>query len=265
MTPDTDPLGDPRDRARRFGQFHRLFTCSGYLGDLINQVLDNHGDAIRLKPGPERLVSLIFITSFGKAMKTFQAIQRMRLLGYGEDALILLRTNVNLLINTAYIVTAQNPDEHSKDFIASSYRRRAQFLRIAYGEQPTWQMPFPPDELTARAQRWEQVGIADRARTAPIFHYDHGYRFYSSFEHSDAFALDRYLDTHRNPTGLHIEAGETDSLVDIALIHSFGVMADFLSLLLQFFSIDRPDIRSQVRETWASLVPDSPEMRIRTD
>jgi hypothetical protein len=77
-------------------------------------------------------------------------------------------------------------------------------LRIAYQQALPWDLPIPPDELAVCAKRWDDVGIADRAKQLHTFHYAHGYRFYSSFEHSDAFSLDGYLDV-MNDTVPHIE------------------------------------------------------------
>ena len=227
----------------------------GALGDRINDMLDNHADAIALKHDDERPLSLVVATSLGKAMKTFQAIERLCVLGFGEDALIALRSNVNLLINTAYILAAPNPNDRVIDFLAYSALKRAQFLRIAFNEELPWNLRMPREEAIVRAKRWDHVGIADRARVLPAFHYDHGYRFYSSFEHSEAMALGGYIEDW-NEVGPRIQSGPSDTYVGIALVHSYGVMADFLSLILRFFGIDRPDIEKDIRDTWATLNPE---------
>ena len=46
-----------------------------------------------------------------------QAIERLCLLGYGEDAAVLLRSNVNLLANVAYIVTDEQPNERAAEYM----------------------------------------------------------------------------------------------------------------------------------------------------
>jgi hypothetical protein len=112
---------------------------------------------------------------------------------------------------------------------------------------------MPTEEIQIRANRWGN--IADRAKAVPPFHYVEAYKLYSSFEHSDVFALDHYF-TDWNDVGPKIESGESDAHVGLALAHSYGVMADFFTMILRFFGINRPDIERELRETWPSLNPD---------
>jgi hypothetical protein len=252
VSPEVEPLGNPEERARRYRRFEQLFSALGSLGDRINEVIDT--EALKLKKEHGPVLSLVIALSFGKALKTLQATDRLCLMGYGEDALVLLRSNVNLLINTAYILSGPDPTERAKDFLAYSVRERVKFLKNTYQQAPPWQLPMPPDEIKARADRWGN--IADRAKAIPPFHYVEAYKLYSSFEHSDVFALDHYF-TEWSEIGPKIEAGESDAHVGLALGHSYGVMADIFTMALRFFRIDRPDIERELRETWPTLKPDA--------
>ena len=162
----------------------------------MNAVFDEEeGRALRLRDSREKALSLLMIASLGKGMKTFQAISRLCVLGYGEDALVLLRANINLMINTAYILSAPDSVDRAEDFMAYSYLERLKYLRIGHGvDQSPWNPTLiPEEEMKTRAERWNQVKIPERAKAVPLFHYDQGYRLYSSFEHSDAFALNDYI------------------------------------------------------------------------
>jgi hypothetical protein len=73
----------------------------------------------------------------------------------------------------------------------------------------------------------------------PEFHYQTGYKLYSSFEHSDAMALDGYIE--EQDAGPRVDPGSTDAHVEVALSHSLIVLADILMLYSRHFEIDRPD------------------------
>jgi hypothetical protein len=88
------PLRQEFDAGRRFARFEHLFPAQDALADLVNQVLDE-GDTLKIRDGPDRPMSVLMGSALGKAMKSFQTGQRLTLLGFGEDALLVLRSNVN--------------------------------------------------------------------------------------------------------------------------------------------------------------------------
>jgi hypothetical protein len=254
--PLNELIPDPQDRSDRFKRFERLFHAQDTLGDLINDVLDNHEDQLKIREGEEHDLSLLTATSFGKGMKTYQAIVRLCLIGYGEDALVLLRSNINLLINVAYVLAAPNPIDRANDFVAYSYNERVKYLRIAHDVKTSpWKAKMSDEEFKRRAEAWESVSLSERARiSAASFHYDIGYRIYSSFEHSDAFALNDYIQDW-NEKGPLIQSGASDNHIGIALVHSFGVMADLFMLVCRYFAILRPDIAEKLGTMWKTLQP----------
>ena len=207
---------------------------------------------LKVRSDHERDLSLLVSAAFGKGLKTFDAITRLCLLGFGEDALVLLRSNINLLINIAYILSSENPIDRASDFIAFSYKERVKYLKIAFDKPNPWTPRIPPDEIDRRAKSWGKITIETKAKAVPSFYYTQGYRFYSSIEHSDAWALSAYIEEwdERVP---HITAAPTDKHMYVALVQNFGVMADFLLKVCQYFGIDRPDIVSRLQGTWAEL------------
>jgi hypothetical protein len=156
----------------RYYKFQRLFQGQNTLGDIINKILDEHANRFQVHKDEERDLSLLVPAAIGKGIKTFQAIARLCLLGYGEDALILLRSNINVLINIAYILADPHPTERVKDFLAFSYMERVKYLRLAHGvETPPWDPPVAPDELKPRAETWGKVRLEQKAQGIPPLHY----------------------------------------------------------------------------------------------
>lgn len=242
----------------RYDRFEWLYREIGLLTDIINEITTTYRDThLKLSAGDGKEVSLIFATSVGKAMKTFHAISLVAVLGYGEDAAILIRSNIDLLINLAYFLAA--PDtasriEIARDFRAYSYSQHEKHMRLGFGEAPQIKAPFPDPELTQRIKRWKGTQISDRATAAEKAtilskeeYYDKRYRFYSSFEHSDANALARYLERW-DDEGPFISADPDDEMVELVLADNFGIMAQIADLMCKYFRIDRPDLRRQVRE-----------------
>jgi hypothetical protein len=67
-------LHGARERAQRFALHFKLV---GDVGDAGNRLLDDEEDKMQERFGPDRPLSLLMGTSLGKAMKTFQAIERL--------------------------------------------------------------------------------------------------------------------------------------------------------------------------------------------
>jgi Family of unknown function (DUF5677) len=241
------------DALQRCNRFQPLFQAQDVLGDIINEILDTHPDKLQMRDGDERDLSLLVASALGKGLKTFQAVIRLCALGYGEDALILIRSTINLLINIAYILAAQNPSERVKDFLAFSYQERAKYFRLARGDQqPPWPPPVSPTEVKQRAKAWQDISLAQRADVGFQWHYTQGYRLYSSLEHADAWGLNEYMQVG-DEIGPQIGSEESDKLVDLALMHNYCVLADLLLIVCKFFGIDRPDLFAKIRAVWLGL------------
>jgi hypothetical protein len=187
--------------AARNKRFRELFEAHDFLASRINEVLERHGNVLKVK------------------------------------------------------LADPNPTERAADLLAYSDKKRVQYLKLAHGvESPPWPSPVPENEVEQRASSWDKIKIADKANAAGLydFHYSQGYRFYSSMEHSDAFALNAYIDEW-NEVGPVIGSQEGDKYVGIALIHNFAVTADLLLQLCRFYNIERPDIVESLRARWTKL------------
>jgi hypothetical protein len=227
----------------RYARFEPLFRAHRRMLACVDAILEQN--TATLKDGAEEL-SVVVGTSLTKSIKTFEGIRTLCLLGWGEDALVLLRSNVNLCINLGYIISDAEPVERAADFIAFSCQERERYLKTALGvERPARSSPMTDEERKTRAKRWAAVGIAARAQRTSSFHYILGYTLYSSFEHSDAAALDTYI-TDWDEVGPHAHASPRDDHLRIALPHSVIVLADVLRLFCKHFDIDRPDVFAEV-------------------
>jgi hypothetical protein len=241
----------------RFERFQEEFRAQSILDDSINTIIGQYSDKLKLRDGEERDLSLLLKASFfGKAQKTFQAVIRLCVLGYGEDALVLVRSNVNLLINICFILADNEPVKSAKEFVAYSIQQRSKYLDVAYsGKYPKWMQNLDMAEIKELAKAWE-TKIQKRAERLPssasLLHYKQGYRFYSSFEHSDVMAISTYVQDRDKPS-LRINSGPSDEFISIALAHNFFVMTDLFAAVLDYFGIQCLDIGEKLTAAWRAL------------
>src|SRR5207245_9614338 len=182
----------------------------------MNEVLDRSAEAIKVRETqPERDLDLLVAAMHGKAGKTYQAILELCLSGFGEDALVLLRSNINLMINLIYVLS-EDSAKRVGDLVAYSHKEQEKYLRLAHGRRPEWMERHDWDKIDRYADAWER-NIAKKAESCKqLFHYNVGYRFYSSIEHSDAWSLSSLID--ENETQVRIASEPSDKYVSIALV-----------------------------------------------
>jgi hypothetical protein len=229
------------ETSARCNRHKTTFSAQDTLGEAFNKILDDPSAQLRPRAGEEYDLSLIIGLAFTKGFKTFRAVTNLCLFGFGHDALLLLRSNINLFITIWYILSSDQPIERAKDYLACSHTERLKFLRGFGEERSPRSIQMPEQEVKDRTKRWKDASIASRASGLPAFYYDHGYRFYSSFEHSDAFALNDYAEPLSNGI-IKLDSGPSDAHIDLALIHNFQVMLDISRLVCTYFGIDRPDL-----------------------
>ena len=238
------------ERLKRFPEEYRAIEI---LIDSLNQIIQHHREKRKVRTsGPERDLDLLVASSFGKAGKTFQGVNTLCAFGFGEDALILVRANINLMINLCYVL-ADDSLSRCADFVAYSHTEHAKYLKTAHDTVPAWYDTLDWDEIEKRDARWRSVSIKERAkRGRQKYHYEVGYAFYSSLDHSDAVSLSRYI-APSDERGLRIESGPADKYVGIALHHNFWVMANILFFFCSHFDIVDPDIFTGIDKEWVKL------------
>ncbi len=226
------------DQDARKQRFPKELRATNALIDCMNRmVTENEGKIKTRDEVKENDLDQLVASMYGKATKTFMATLELSFLGFGEDALILLRSNINLMINLAFILK-EDPVRRAGDFIAYSHLEQRKYLDLHGGNKPEWVAKVDWSECEQRAKEWLKTNIRERAEEAKeSFHYDAGYRFYSSIEHSDAWSLSSYLEGKGSGT-LHVNSMPSDQHVSLALEHNFTVMATILSKMCEHFSID---------------------------
>lgn len=244
------------DEESRKLRFPREIEATQFLIDAMNQVTIKYEGKINLRKDLlERDLDLLISTMYGKASKSFEAITRLCCLGFGEDALVVLRANVNLMINFFYILS-ENQLERARNLIAYSHQQQKKYLRINHQAEPEWMEKVKWDEVNEKANRWGCVTIEERAKKAKqLYHYDTGYRFYSSIEHSDAVALSGYVEKW-DEVGPKIANVPSDRFVSIALVHNFWTMSKIFLGFCSHFSIKEPEQEQGLDKHWNNLGKD---------
>lgn len=234
------------DQDARKLRFKKELRASNTLIDCMNRVMGENETKIKTRDKvKENDLDQLVAAMYGKAGKTFTAILELSFLGYGEDALVLLRSNINLMINLAFILK-ENPVERAGDFIAYSHLEQKKYVELHSEEKPDWFEKVNWNQCEQRAESWLKTNIRRRAEEVKeSFHYEAGYRFYSSVEHSDAWALSNYLEGKGSGT-LRVNSAPSDKYVSLALEHNFAVMATVLYKMCEHFSIDYTHYKSEI-------------------
>ena len=111
------------DSEERKGRFLRELRAYDLLLSKVNEVLDRTAEIKVRNTQPERDLDLLVAAMHGKAGKTYQAVLELCMLGFGEDVLVLLRSNINLMINLLYILS-EDSAKPAEDLIAYSHKQQ---------------------------------------------------------------------------------------------------------------------------------------------
>jgi hypothetical protein len=113
------------------------------------------------------------------------------------------------------------------------------------------------EKIETFAADWKNVSIKTKAEKAKqLYHYNLGYRFYSSIEHSDGWAISHYVETW-DEKGLKLRGEPSDTLVNIALPHNFWVMSNIFLGLCSHFKIEEPAVMRELDDNWQALFGES--------
>jgi len=253
--PTPHPLFASPEVLDRFKRNERVFRAHDRLAALVNKVLDEEGTRMTVRGGRERLLSTFVGAALGRTIRDFQAIERLCLLDFAEQAMIVLRSAVNLLINVNYITKDEHPVERVEQFLAYSYKEFSKFVSDGYGQEVAWEPDWPPEVIERKAKIWKDLRIRQRAERLAKHHYDIGYRFYSAIEHSDVLALLERIDWDADE-GPFVGSGSDDKKIEVALAHGYMVMAEILHIVCEYFGIARPDVFDEIRQITADVAAD---------
>ena len=170
---------------------------------------------------------------FTKGYKSFNAIRLLAEKGFGEDALVIVRSLINLSIDVAYI-RLDASEERALDWLfAGGKQARTLLERLGHN------LDKESSDALGRAKSWKSVSIAQRAEiTGAISFYKLGYHLGSSYEHSDFASSVTYMKPHTHEGGPQFHPWPTAHLVDHALKEGFVVFLAVLNEWALTFDIE---------------------------
>lgn len=241
------------DKEQRIKRFQREFDATDTLTKHMVVVQQKYNGKLKLRGDlAEKDLDLAVAAMFVKAEKSYEAIFELCARGFGEDATTLLRSNVNLMINLGYILEEDSVNRASA-FVAHGHSEQAKYVRLANKDLPDNLKELNWDNIEKLAPEWRKINIETKAEKArQKYHYNVGYRFYSSVEHSDAWSVSRYV-TDWDAVGPKIAGGPSDILVDIVLPHNVWIMSNIFLQFCAHFEISEPEIEKDLDRNWHTL------------
>ena len=184
-----------------------------------------------------RYATMAVLSLYAKARKQAHALYSLAFLGYGEDALILSRSLVNLCIDLEYI--AANADEaeaRARRWTANGRIERRKFAKRVG--------TTPPDENKinwavekALADEWpSSIELRAKGAKAENF-YNLPYRHGCSFDHSDSWSASSFLELVPDEV-IDMLTGPSERYVDLALLVLSCAFAEVACRFGRFYGFD---------------------------
>ncbi len=172
---------------------------------------------------------------YTKARKGVAALHVLATSGYGEDAMIIARSLVNLCIDLGYICRTDS-DDRARQWIARGRVSRREMAQ-AFGLTPPDEVTVDWGKVGERARAWKAVRIFDRAKDAGLENfYEIAYRHGCVYEHSDAWGALAYLDIVDDSIDMRSEPSPTR--VDTALLAGAFAFGEIASISGKYWGFD---------------------------
>jgi hypothetical protein len=195
--------------AREFGAFDQILA-------IADRLFEDNAEKFALDPKRRRLQTAARL--FGRARKSVSAVRLLASSGYGEDAMGIGRSLVNVCIDIAYITQAES-DERTELWIANG-RLARRTMAMEFGLRTEDEGRVDWNTVESLAKKWRAVTIYERAKATGLENfYKALYRHGSSFEHSDTWSLQTFLE--RSPEGPVLRSEPNDNLVPQSLFAAY--------------------------------------------
>ncbi len=201
-----------------------------------------------------RYATLAVLSLYTKARKQASALYSLASQGYGEDALILARSLVNLCIDLEYITADPNQTEaRARRWAAKGRAERRKFgRRVGTTPSDEHKINWPTEE--ALAEEWPQ-SIEERAKDAGLENfYNLPYRHGSSFEHSDSWSATSFLKL-ADDGPVDMLTGPSDRFVDLALLTLACAFAEIACRFGRFYDFDLRDADQEMEKQIRAAFP----------
>jgi hypothetical protein len=199
---------------------------------ITEEVLRANEHKLRRSPGTGSAEAVSGL--FAKGWKTIHAIRLLAEQGYGQDALILLRSLVNLTIDLAYIC-ASEPEKRVAQWIAYAQMNRRR-LASEVGRNLPEEAAVDWKKIEHQSHTWDGLKLKGRADSAGLQNfYGKMYRFGSMFEHPDAWGASTYIEENQKGVTLNVEPSPllTCSAIGGSLL-CLGVAIECLGKFFEF-------------------------------
>lgn len=212
-----------------YQEHEKIFSLNKRVYDILKKAIKS--GSIKLSEDEFKNVIIFHVL---KAMKASQAIRLLCATGASEDALILLRSLYNLVINLAFI--AVKPAKRTERFLDHHAIARKEYQDVIL----RWPQLFGTTKLTKESTQeieadavavtkkhkflpnepWHKTTLLEMAKNVdkhspyslPVFEmgYDVAYRLGSDYEHTNAMAANSYLIDSNDKLSLEPSGGNCD-------------------------------------------------------
>jgi hypothetical protein len=240
-------LGEFREKhAKAFEGFERIER-------IADQLLERNQAKAVLDSG--RFATLAAISLYAKARKAARGLRVLAESGFGEDALILGRSMVNLAIDFEYICGRKSTAEA----LARQWFARGRVVRHEFATKTgtTWKgadkIDWKRENILANA--WKACPIEQRARAANLpSYYDLPYRHGCSFDHSDSWGAASFLDITTEGS-VDLLTAPSAAFADFALIAGAFAFAQVIKTFSDFYGFDKPGADEELEGTLKTHFP----------
>ena len=231
---------------------------SGYqkLQEIADRVFERNEEKVVLDTN--RDATLAATALYAKGRKCARAIHLLASEGYGEDALILGRSFINLVIDFEYICGSKG----AANALARQWRARGQTIRYEFAMRTKAKLWKGADQIewkreTALAKAWKDVSIEQRARAANLLnYYELPYRHGSSFEHSDSWAAASFV-ALEDEGSIGLMTGPGSDFVAFALLAGAFALAQMVKTMGDFYDFDFDSAGAEMETILRTAFPES--------
>jgi len=210
--------------------------------ETVMQTVDNlfHQNQGKAVLDSHRLATRAALGLFAKARKSANALYVMALNGFGEDAMILARSLVNIAIDLRFICGDRDVSEsRARNWIARGRVGRREFA-VRAGTVAPDESRVDWTKETELSEQWKATSIYARADIAGLGNfYNLPYRHGSVFEHSDSWSALSFVDFDDAEAWLLTDSSER--FVDLALLSSSCALAQVIEDVGRYYEFEFGD------------------------
>jgi hypothetical protein len=213
-------------------QFQREFAAFDQIVVIADDILARNRDKFSLDRARRRRRAAAML--YGRSRKAIDAVRLLAANGFGDDAMVVSRALVNICIDLAYICKVDS-DDRTEQWIANGRRARRQMAKFfGLTTQDEHQTDWAKNDALAR--QWRDVNIEQRADDTDLKNfYAVLYRHGSSFEHSDLWAVNYFLE--HGEDGPMLKTEPSDNLVPQSLFAAY-TFAQIMVTIGHLFEFD---------------------------